>query len=120
MKKILVLDDDKDILEIISFILTEFGYEVRTRSGGETIFEDIKAYQPDLLLMDVMLAGLDGRVICRRIKENELTRFLPVILISGTHDLSESMNAFGAPNDYIAKPYDMTLLLNRVKKQLAA
>jgi DNA-binding response OmpR family regulator len=120
MKKILVLDDDKDNLEIVSFILTEFGYEVRTRSSGDTIFEDIKAYQPDLLLMDVMLADLDGRDICRRIKENELTRFLSVILISGAHDLSESMEAPGAPDGYIAKPYDIDFLLSRVKKQLAA
>ena len=120
MKKILLLDDDKNNLEIISFILTEFGYEVSTRCSGNTIFEDIKAYRPHLLLMDVMLAGLDGRVICRCIKENELTQFLPVILISGIHDLSKSMEAPGAPNDYIAKPYDMYLLLSLVKKQLAS
>jgi DNA-binding response OmpR family regulator len=120
MKKILVLDDDQDNLEIMLFILTEFGYDVQTRSCGDTVFEDIKAYQPDLILMDVMLADLDGRAICRTIKESQLTSFLPVILISGTHDLSESMHLPGAPNDYIAKPYDIDYLLSRVAKQLAA
>lgn len=120
MKKILILDDDKDTLEILSFILTEFGYEVQTRSCGETVFEDIKACQPDLILMDVMLAGMDGRAICKDIKENQLTAFLPVILISGTHDLAESLYLPGAPNDYIAKPYDIDHLLNRVKLQLPA
>ncbi|MCC8423493.1 PleD family two-component system response regulator [Mucilaginibacter sp. UR6-11] len=120
MKRILVLDDDKDNLEILSFILTEFGYEVQTRICGDTVFEDIKAYQPDLILMDVMLAGLDGRAICREIKENEATRSLPVILISGTHDLAKSLNMPGAPNDYIAKPYDIDYLLTRVARQLAA
>jgi CheY-like chemotaxis protein len=68
MKKILVLDDDQDNLEIMLFILTEFGYDVQTRSCGDTVFEDIKAYQPDLILMDVMLADLDGRAICRPLK----------------------------------------------------
>ncbi|MES2426061.1 MAG: response regulator [Bacteroidota bacterium] len=120
MKKILILDDDKDSLEILSFILKETGYDVQTSSHGETAFEDIKAFQPDLLLMDVMLGGLDGRTICRSIKENELTHLLPVILISGTHDLSGSMHLPGAPNDYIAKPYDLDHLLNTVELQFVA
>jgi DNA-binding response OmpR family regulator len=118
MKKILVLDDDKDNVEILDFILKEFGYEVHTLSRGDTIFEVIKTYQPDLLLMDVMLAGMDGRVICRSIKENALTSALPVILLSGTHDLAKAMQSPGAPDDYIVKPYDIDNLLEVVKKQL--
>ncbi len=120
MKKILILDDDKDNLEILSFILTEYGYEVKGRLCGDTVFDDIKTYQPDLILMDVRLAGMDGREICRNIKENPLTALLPVILVSGTHDLSESMHLPGAPDDYIAKPYDLDFLINRVSKQLTA
>jgi DNA-binding response OmpR family regulator len=118
MKKILVLDDDKDHLHIVSFILTESGYDVRTLSHGETIFEEIADFRPDLILMDVMLAGLDGRIICRNIKENPLLSSMPVILISITHNLAESMHLPGAPNDYIAKPLDIDRLLNSVKKQL--
>ncbi|TWI95525.1 response regulator receiver domain-containing protein [Mucilaginibacter frigoritolerans] len=118
MKKILVLDDDKDHLRIVSFILTDFGYEVRTLLHGETIFEEIADFKPDLILMDVMLAGMDGRVICRSIKENPLLNYLPVILISITHDLAESMHLQGAPNDYISKPLDIDRLLSSVKKQL--
>lgn len=120
MKKILILDDDKDSLEILSFILKETGYDVQVSSHGETIFEDIKTFQPDLLLMDVMLGGFDGRAICRSIKENELTHLLPVILISGTHNLSGSMHLPGAPNDYIAKPYDLDHLLNTIQLQFVA
>jgi len=120
MKKILILDDDHDNLDILSFILTEFGYEVQTRSCGDTVFDDIKTFQPDLILMDVMLADLDGRAICRDIKENQLTAFLPVILISGTHDLADSLHLPGAPNGYIAKPYDIDHLLSQVAEQLAA
>jgi len=118
-KKILVLDDDKDILEILSFLLLDSGYQVKTLSCGDTIFEDIKSFQPDLILMDVMLAGLDGRSICRSIKENHLTYFLPVILISGTHDLADSLHFPGAPNDFIAKPFDVDYLLAKVEKQLS-
>ncbi|MCO5951199.1 response regulator [Mucilaginibacter flavidus] len=119
-KKILVLDDDDDILEIISILLVDNGYEIRTLSSGDTVFENIKDFQPDLILMDVMLAGMDGRAICKDIKENHLTYFLPVILISGTHDLAGALHLQGAPNDFVAKPFDIDHLLQVVDKQLAA
>ncbi|MCO5936498.1 response regulator [Mucilaginibacter sp. RB4R14] len=119
-KKILILDDDADILEMVSILLVDNGYAVRELSSGETIFENIKEFQPDLILMDVMLAGMDGRLICKEIKENHLTYFLPVILISGTHDLAESLHLSGAPNDFVAKPFDIDYLLQVVDKQLAA
>ncbi|MCO5937437.1 response regulator [Mucilaginibacter sp. RB4R14] len=118
-KKILVFDDDPDILEIISLVLVANGYEIRALSCGDTVFDDIKDFQPDLILMDVMLAGMDGRAICKEIKENHLTNFLPVILISGTHNLSESLHLQAAPNDFVAKPFDLDHLLRVVNKQLA-
>jgi DNA-binding response OmpR family regulator len=119
-KKILIIDDDPDILDILSLMLAEESYEVRTLSCGDTVFDDIKDFQPDLILMDVMLAGMDGRAICRSIKENHLTSFLPVILLSGTHDLDKSLDLPGAPNDFVAKPFDIYHLLARIKIQLAA
>ena len=119
-KKILIIDDDPDILEILSLLLLDNGYKVRALSCGDTVFDDIKDFQPDLILMDVMLAGMDGRAICKSIKENHLTYFLPVILISGTHDLAQSLHLPGAPNDYVAKPFDIDHLLQVVRKQLAA
>jgi len=117
-KKILILDDDLDILEILTSVLMEGGYDVRTLSCGDTVFDNIKDFQPDLVLMDVMLAGMDGRSICKDIKENYLTGSVPVILISGTHDLAESLHLPGAPNDFIAKPFDIDYLLERIHKQL--
>jgi len=119
-KKILIIDDDPDILDLLSLILVEGGYEVRMLSCGDTVFDDIKDFQPDLLLMDVMLADMDGRAICKSIKENHLTHFLPVILISGTHDLAESLLLPGAPNDFVAKPFDIDYLLQKIETQLAA
>ncbi|OKS88123.1 response regulator transcription factor [Mucilaginibacter polytrichastri] len=70
--------------------------------------------------MDVMLGGMDGRSICKEMKSNNLTCSVPVILISGTHDLAASLNLPGAPNDFVAKPFDIDYLLERIKKQLAA
>ncbi len=117
-KKLLVLDDDQDLLDILSFILTESGYNVRALTSGENIFEEIEAYWPDLIIMDVLLNRLDGRVICKSIKENRKTSTIPVILISSTAGLTQPFDLPGAPNDFIAKPFDMDDLLNRVAKLL--
>ncbi|MEO7214672.1 response regulator [Mucilaginibacter sp.] len=118
-KKILIVDDDPDILEILSFILADTGYETRALTNGKTIFDDIKNFKPNLVLMDVMLAGMDGRVICENIKANKLTAALPVILISGTHNLSESLHTKGGPDDFVAKPFDLDYLLSKVARQLS-
>jgi DNA-binding response OmpR family regulator len=117
--KILILDDDADILEILSLLLMETGYEVKTLNCGDTVFEEIGDFHPDLIIMDVMLAGMDGRTICKDIKQNHLTNSLPVILISGTHDLVESICMSGGPNDFLGKPFDIDNLLEKIKKQLS-
>jgi len=118
-KKILILDDDSDILEILTIVLSEAGYEVKAIENGEAVFEDIANFRPDLILMDVMLAGMDGRIICRNIKGDPSTANLPVILISGTHDLAQSLHLPGAPNDFISKPFDIHNLLIRIAGQFA-
>lgn len=118
-KRILILDDDKDILEILSLILME-EYEIKALNCGDRVFEEIEEFKPDLILMDVRLAHMDGLAICRDLKENVLTSSLPVILISATHDLDKSLNLPGAPNDYLAKPFDIDILLNKVEKHLRA
>jgi DNA-binding response OmpR family regulator len=117
-KKILVLDDDPDLLDIMNLLLAGCGYEVLTLESGEFITENIVQFCPDLILMDVMLAGLDGRVLCQAIKANLLNK-MPVILISGTHNLGQVMHQAGPPNDFIAKPFDIDDLLKRVEFQLA-
>jgi DNA-binding response OmpR family regulator len=117
-KKILILDDDPDILEIVSYLLLETGYKVETLSSGEKVFEAIRNFHPDLVLMDVMLANMDGRKICSAIKQEPETSELPVILISGTHDLASSLHQLGAPNDFVGKPFDIDHLLSRIHNQL--
>lgn len=112
------MDDDQDILDVVSYILMESGYEVETLSTGEEIFGVIRQFNPDLVLMDVMLADMDGRLICRDLKAGLSTNHIPVILISGTHDLAQSLNRQGAPNDFIPKPFDLENLLSKIKEQL--
>jgi DNA-binding response OmpR family regulator len=122
-KRILVLDDDLAILSAICDILEYHGYVVNTQSRGDEIFENIKQYHPDLILLDVMLADLDGREICQKIKQMEETEGaekIPVILISATHNLDDCLKQKGAPDDFLAKPFDITSLINKIEHQLAA
>lgn len=116
-RKILVLDDDDGILEVISYVLNDSGFVVKTLSTGKCIFEEIKRFHPDLVLMDIMLAEMDGRVICQELKSKAETEALPVILISASHNVYGNPNHKGAPNDFIAKPFDIDHLVRIVKNQ---
>jgi DNA-binding response OmpR family regulator len=119
-KRILAVDDDPAILSVLRDLLEYAGYEISTLSHGDIIFEAIKQFSPDLILLDVMLGGMDGRDICRAIKLKFETHNIPVILISATHNLADSLNQEGAPNDFVPKPFDIYLLLDKIEEQLAA
>jgi DNA-binding response OmpR family regulator len=119
-KRILVLDDDIFILSALCDVLEYYGYEVKTQTRGDKVFEQIDEYHPDLILLDVMLAEMDGRDICRRIKEKPDTAGIPIIMISGTHNLDDCLKDQLPPNDFVAKPFDMSILLDKIEHQLAA
>lgn len=117
MRRILAVDDDKDILEIIRYILEESGYEVDVLADGGKLFDRVKNYEPDLILLDIMLGNLDGRELCKKLKEGNDTKTIPVILVSASHNPGK-LNQEGAPNDFIAKPFDIDDLLGSISRQL--
>ena len=120
MSRILAVDDDKDILEVLQFVLEDYGYQVNTLSDGHRLFEKINEQLPDLILMDIMLGGLDGRDLCKNVKLNFKTHDIPVIMISASHNLSDVLKQECAPDDFLAKPFDINMLLNKIQRQLAA
>ncbi|MBK0379969.1 response regulator transcription factor [Mucilaginibacter segetis] len=119
-KKILIVDDNELIVEMMSFILSANGYDVKSLPSGEYIMREIDSSQPDLLIMDVMLPGVDGINLCRILKHNKATEKLPVIICSGSADLEKTLLADGAPDDYLRKPFDLSTFINKVAFQLAA
>jgi len=119
-QKILILDDDTNLLETLTILLDDNGYEVKSLSSGEKALQTIHEFNPDLVLMDVMLGDMDGVLICRDIKKQPGMLSLPVILISGHFDLEKLLDQPGAPNDFLAKPFDIDVLLGKIKNQLAA
>ena len=115
LKNILIIDDDADIRDVINYILSEEGYEVSELDNGHSVLETVRQLQPDVILLDIMLGGSDGRDICKTLKADATTRSIPIIMISashGVHTVHESCNA----NDYIAKPFDINTLISRVEK----
>lgn len=119
-KRILVVDDDPGILEMLGEVLSYYGYKVSTLSRGDKIFDRINEYHPDLILMDIMLAGMDGRTICRDIKSVGNSGNIPIILISATENDASWLNKEGAPNDFLPKPFDLDFLMKKIEHQLAA
>jgi CheY-like chemotaxis protein len=113
-KKIIVADDDPAICDALQFMLEDEGYEVQTTVNGETIYKMEKEF-PDLLLLDIWMSGQDGREICRYLKKKDLTKNIPVIMISAARDIAESAKASGA-DDFIEKPFVMDELLEKVAK----
>ena len=117
MTKILVVDDDKLILEGVKTILNEQGYFVETISDWPEVFGKIKAFNPDLIILDIFIAGADGRVICKELKKSKTTINIPVILFSATNRLeayTKDSNAQG----YLKKPFENEDLINVVKEFL--
>ncbi|HTI58226.1 response regulator transcription factor [Mucilaginibacter sp.] len=121
MRRILAVDDNEDILDIMKLILEDCGYEVETLTDGNAIFEAIKQTHPDLILLDVMLGNADGRELCKEIKARTEMQDIPVILVSASHQVAErfTLNS-GAPDDFLAKPFDINDLLAKVEHNLAA
>lgn len=118
-KRILVIDDDEDILEILNIIFQESGYDVILSNTGEAA-RHIKVIHPDLILLDVRIVGSDksGPEICREIKANYETKDLPVMLVSAETDLHLIARECSA-DAYLSKPFDIYDLLIRVKEYLS-
>lgn len=117
MSKILVVDDDVDILSVMEILLSMKGFEVQVTSKGENTFPKIESFKPDLILLDVLISGHDGRVICKQLKSNESTRHIPVIMFSAHPGAAATIADYGA-NDFIAKPFDVKNLMQKVNAQL--
>lgn len=110
VKKILVIDDDDGILEGFRALLESEGFTVITSNSGQSFKKLIKKVTPDLILLDVLLSGEDGREICRELKGNKATRDIPVIMTSAHPNAEKTTKEAGA-DAYLAKPFEMDDLL---------
>jgi signal transduction histidine kinase len=118
-KNILIIDDTVDNLKVLSEQLISEGYIVRPVTSGSLAFKTIESKMPDLILLDIKMPKMDGYEVCRRLKENENTKDIPVIFISALGETSEKTRAFEAGGvDYITKPFQASEVIARVKTHL--
>jgi len=118
-KKILVVEDQESLLKLESILLTSRGFEVRGVTDGQAALDALEDELPDLILLDIMLPDMDGFEICRRVKGNERTSQIPVIMVTARKsrmDLQLSQEA-GA-DDYITKPFKSAMLIETIQKYL--
>lgn len=118
MKKILVVDDDESIIEVIQLVLESEGYHVQT-SMDSNLLPLFKKGEPDLILLDVLLSGADGRDICKQLKGNPKTAHIPVIVLSAHSDADKIADDGGA-DDFLEKPFDVDALIAIVEKHLVS
>jgi DNA-binding response OmpR family regulator len=113
MNKILVVDDDLDILSLVEAILTMNNFTVEAISRWEDIYNKMAEFKPDLVLLDVMLGGADGRDICKNLQTQEETKDIPVVLFSANPEMGKYIKDCMA-KDFVAKPFEMAQLLKTV------
>ena len=110
---ILVLDDDPDICMMIKMVLEYYGYDAMDSENEENAKEIMSSNRVDLIIMDMLLSGADGTDICRRLKQNEETSSIPILMFSAHPTAKESCLAAGA-DDFISKPFEMNDMIDKI------
>jgi DNA-binding response OmpR family regulator len=119
MSKILILDDDQDLLSVVKSLLKKNGFDVWAFANWQKAWEDIKRNKPNLILLDVFLKGMDGMDVCKKLKSNTLTRNIPVIMFSSYPNIAEiAIYEFGA-DEFIAKPFEVNEMIRKIKDVLS-
>ena len=118
MKKILLIDDDPDIITVLQLLLKKKGYEVASASREEEAYSQVNFFKPDLIVLDVLLSGVDGRIICKKLKNSTASKHIPIIMFSANPGAQKNMEEFGA-DDFISKPFESNKLLERIEVQLS-
>lgn len=115
-EKILVVDDEEDILTLVGYNLEKNGYRVDCVTTGEAALEAIRTGRPDLVILDLMLPGIDGLDICRILKSDAKTSHIPIIMLTARGDEADIVTGLelGA-DDYVTKPFSPRVLLARLK-----
>ncbi len=118
-EKIVIIEDESDILEVIAYNLKREGYEVLTSTDGEDGLAQIEQEAPDLVVLDLMLPTIDGIEICTKLKTDPITRSIPVIMVTAKGEESDIVLGLSVgADDYVTKPFSPKELVARVKAVL--
>ncbi|HXR85192.1 MAG TPA: response regulator [Hanamia sp.] len=119
MSKILILDDDLDLLTVVKSLLRKKGFEVLAYSDWVKALDAVKRHKPQLILLDVFLQGIDGLDVCKKLKSSYFTRNIPVIMLSSYPNIAETaIYEFGA-DDFVSKPFEVNEMVKKIHHILA-
>lgn len=118
-KKILIVDDEVDLVETLRFSLENEGYNVLVSYNGEDALNQARKENPDLILLDLMLPKLDGYKVCRLLKFDEIYKHIPILMLTAkTQEKDKLLGKETGANEYITKPFEMDELIEKVKAYL--
>ena len=118
-KKILIVDDEKELVRLITFHMTIAGYDALSAKNGIEALEICEQEKPDLVILDIMLPRIDGWEVCRRLRQNPKTRNIPIIMLSALSEIDDKLKGFSlGTDDYVTKPFSPRELVVRVKRVL--
>lgn len=117
--RILLVDDEPDIVETVAFMLQTRNYSVSVASGGREGINKAKTEDPDLILLDIMMPDMDGYDVCTKLKADKSTEHIPVIILTakGENEAVLKAHSIGA-DDYVVKPFSLPTLLSKLRKFL--
>jgi DNA-binding response OmpR family regulator len=119
-KKILVVDDDADIVELLCFNLKKAGFAIGTATDGIEALKKAHSLAPDLILLDLMMPELDGFAVCEILRRDSVTANIPIIMLTAlSSELSRMAGLGSGANDYVAKPFSPGVLVARIEKLLS-
>ena len=119
LKNILVIEDNHAILDVITLILQSEAYKVNGLNKSADMMNHIDDFQPDLLILDIMLPDADGRELLTQIRNNPKTANIPVLMISAKYTAETIQHGLHKPNGFLAKPFDIDDLLDKIEGILA-
>ena len=114
MKKVLIADDDADLLDMVKMLLSRAGFAISTIASGKFFLEKLTAVNPDIILLDVFLGDTDGRTLCQLVKTDPKYQDIPVILYSAGY-ISTSSIFQSQANAFFSKPFDIKDLVEKIK-----
>jgi DNA-binding response OmpR family regulator len=118
--KVLVVDDEVNITQILEFSIGAEGFEVISAQNGEEAIEKARREQPDLIILDIMMPKIDGYEACRILKANPLTKNIPVVLLTAKgRDIDKRLGMEVGATDYIVKPFSPNKLIERIHRLLS-
>jgi DNA-binding response OmpR family regulator len=119
LKKILVVDDEVDLVETVRFPLEMEGFDVLVSYNGEDALNQARKESPDLIILDLMLPKLDGYKVCRLLKFDERYKHIPILMLTAkTQEKDKTLGMDSGANEYITKPFEMDYLMEKVKAYL--